>query len=569
MSFLHRYLLLLFLIFTVNLFGQQNQFHIPDSLKAKSFEELQGLYYMSESTSETDSIIANTYLKKALIKNDTINSAIGYSFLMPTTDNLDLREEYVNKAILLTKNNPSYQFPCMLYSFKASLYNERKDFKTALDYYLLAHDSAVEVGNVDFANTMKLTLGVLKNNVGMYDDGLKYARESWSFMKSKPISETYLNSLFLISSAYINNNKLDSASIFNSIGIKKAVYIESDTHYSRFSFLEGVNQFKKNNYKVCIDSIEKSIIQLKVDNDLDNVAESYYYIGKSYWNTKDYKKSLFYLKKMDSIFLKTNSLIPFCRDGYKTLINYYKKNGNTKRQLLYTSRLLKLDSILDSNYEYLSTNIYQKFETPNLIAEKEQLIDSLNEDNSSFWNYFYILLFTTLSITTGLIFNFFKRKKDLRKFTDIISELNTKVEHQKSIIDAENNIILKSETKDIDEIVVKNTLLKLEKFEKELGFTNNRITLQTLSKKVGTNSKYLSKIINLHKQKSFSNYLNDLRIEYVISKLHSDKKFRKYSMQAIAEEVGFSSNRSFFGVFQKKTGISPSYFITELNKNDK
>jgi len=272
---------------------------------------------------------------------------------------------------------------------------------------------------------------------------------------------------------------------------------------------------------------------------------------------------------MDSVFLETNSLIPFCRDGYKTLINYYKSNNNTKNQLLYTSRLLKLDSILDSNYEYLSANIYQKHETPILIAEKEQLIDSLNEDNSSFWNYFYILLFTTLSITTGLIFNFYKRKKDSKRFSDIISKLNTKVKQQKSIIDAENNIVLKSETKDIDEIVVKNTLLKLEKFEKELGFTNNKITLQTLAKKVGTNSKYLSKIINLHKQKNFSNYLNDLRIEYVINKLHSDKKFRKYSMQAIAEEIGFSSNRSFFGVFQKKTGISPSYFISELNKQGK
>ena len=129
------------------------------------------------------------------------------------------------------------------------------------------------------------------------------------------------------------------------------------------------------------------------------------------------------------------------------------------------------------------------------------------------------------------------------------------------IIDAESNTALKSVTKEIDENVVKNTLLNLGKFEKELGFTDNKITLQILARKVGTNSKYLSKIINTHKKKSFSNYLNDLRIEYTINRLHSDTKFRKYSMQAIAEEVGFRSHRSFFGVFQKKTGISPSYFI--------
>ena len=88
-----------------------------------------------------------------------------------------------------------------------------------------------------------------------------------------------------------------------------------------------------------------------------------------------------------------------------------------------------------------------------------------------------------------------------------------------------------------------------------------------MSKKVGTNSKYLSKIINKYKEKTFSNYINDLRIEYAINKLYSDKQFRKYSIEAIADDLGFKSSRSFFGVFQKKTGISPSYFILELERD--
>ena len=104
----------------------------------------------------------------------------------------------------------------------------------------------------------------------------------------------------------------------------------------------------------------------------------------------------------------------------------------------------------------------------------------------------------------------------------------------------------------------------MEKFEKTHRYTKNKITLNTLAKELKTNISYLSKIINVHKGLNFPNYLKKLRIDYAIEKLKDDAKFRTYTIQAIAEEVGFNKAQSFSAAFYKKTGFYPSYFIKQL-----
>lgn len=559
------YFLILVSVFSLK--AQSQDFKIPDSLKRKSFKELKVLYYNNKSNRINDSIIANTYMRKAISKKDTLKIATAYCFLTSATNNILLKDEYLDTAIQLTKNNPSYSYPSFLYSLKAGLYEEKKDYKNKLNYFILAHDSALEVGNMDMVSIMRYNIGVSKLNIGMYKDALTYAIDSWKELKDEKVSYSYLNSLFLISSAYTNNSRLDSASVFNNLGINKSLEIKSDTHLSRFSLLEGVNQFHKSKYEICIDSLNNSLPQLIKDKDYENVAISYYFLGNSYSLTKNSEKSIQYLKRMDSIFLSENIVVPYCRDGYKQIIKYYKYKNDLQNQLKYTTRLLKLDSILDVNYQYFTSNIYEKYEKPRLRAEKQFLIESLKKDKSSFKNYLKILALITIVICLGFILSIYKRRKDFKKFSEIIAKLDNEIILYKKENTTKNKKNIKSDILNIDKEIIENILLKLNKFEEELGFLNKKITLQTLSKKIGTNTKYLSKVVNTFKEKSFSNYINDLRVEYAVNRLYNDMQFRKYSIEAIADDLGFKSSRSFFGVFQKKMGISPSYYISQLNKD--
>ena len=120
---------------------------------------------------------------------------------------------------------------------------------------------------------------------------------------------------------------------------------------------------------------------------------------------------------------------------------------------------------------------------------------------------------------------------------------------------------------DLSEDIVKDLLKKLISFEKQKKYLITNVKLNDLAKEFETNSTYLSRTINQFKNKNFSQYVNDLRIDYSIAKITEDHKFRKYTIKAIAEEVGFSNSESFSKAFYNKTGIQPSYFIKKLEEN--
>jgi AraC-like DNA-binding protein len=112
--------------------------------------------------------------------------------------------------------------------------------------------------------------------------------------------------------------------------------------------------------------------------------------------------------------------------------------------------------------------------------------------------------------------------------------------------------------------LINQVLKHLQEFELKNGFLKSSITIQELSKEFDTNSKYLSRIVNEYKNKNFTQYINDLRIEFALNHLQNNKKARKYTIQALSIEYGFNNAESFSTAFYKKTGIKPSYYINEL-----
>ncbi len=107
--------------------------------------------------------------------------------------------------------------------------------------------------------------------------------------------------------------------------------------------------------------------------------------------------------------------------------------------------------------------------------------------------------------------------------------------------------------------------LALHQFENENQYLEV-ITLAELAKKLDSNTTYLSKFINDSKGQNFSQYLNELRIKYIVGQLKVDSKLRSYTIKAIAEEVGYGTAQSFSKAFFQQTGIYPSYFIKKLNE---
>ncbi|TPN84531.1 hypothetical protein [Aquimarina algicola] len=94
-----------------------------------------------------------------------------------------------------------------------------------------------------------------------------------------------------------------------------------------------------------------------------------------------------------------------------------------------------------------------------------------------------------------------------RQETKILLEINDK-----------SNKTLKNDYSpfEISDKIVINILNKLKKFEDNEEYLKRKITTITLAKKFNTNTKYLSRIVNTYKQKTFTEYINELRINYVL-----------------------------------------------------
>ena len=119
---------------------------------------------------------------------------------------------------------------------------------------------------------------------------------------------------------------------------------------------------------------------------------------------------------------------------------------------------------------------------------------------------------------------------------------------------------------DINQDTVAAVLKQLEKFEKDKKFLEKDLTLTKLAVAFDSNTRYISKIISHYRDKKFVDYLNDLKVDYLIILLKEDKMLRNYTNKALAEEVGFSSTQRFATAFFARTGMPTSYFIEELLK---
>ncbi len=92
--------------------------------------------------------------------------------------------------------------------------------------------------------------------------------------------------------------------------------------------------------------------------------------------------------------------------------------------------------------------------------------------------------------------------------------------------------------------------------EKEL-FLNAQLTLAETAKELNVSAHALSQLLNEKHNKSFTSYINELRIERAKILLTTNKKF---TIEGIGYECGFNSKSSFFTVFKKITGQTPSEY---------
>ena len=85
-------------------------------------------------------------------------------------------------------------------------------------------------------------------------------------------------------------------------------------------------------------------------------------------------------------------------------------------------------------------------------------------------------------------------------------------------------------------------------------------SLTRLAQSVGSNTRYVSHVINEVFGSNFQTYVNSVRIREACRRIDDHATYGNYSTEAIGETVGFNSRSAFATAFKKITGLSPSEY---------
>ncbi|SKC10858.1 Helix-turn-helix domain-containing protein [Soonwooa buanensis] len=173
---------------------------------------------------------------------------------------------------------------------------------------------------------------------------------------------------------------------------------------------------------------------------------------------------------------------------------------------------------------------------------------------------FLLVVFCIICLIILVWYNRLKRKKLTAAFQEIIAGLeqkkNTKIESHASTSD------------DIREIEnEEQIILQLKNLEQKNFFLKQNLLATQLATKLNITPRNLSFLLKKYYNQDFNNYMNDLRIDYFTQLLKDNPQYRKYKIAALAEMCGYNSYNQFAVNFKAKTKISPSQYLTYLEKD--
>lgn len=110
-----------------------------------------------------------------------------------------------------------------------------------------------------------------------------------------------------------------------------------------------------------------------------------------------------------------------------------------------------------------------------------------------------------------------------------------------------------------NEIEHKKTQL-LEVLDQDHLYKDPKLTIAKLAGHLGWPINSASKIINDILLTNFNDLINQYRVD-AFKQLTLEPEHKKFSILGLGQEVGFSSKASFYRVFKKETGMTPSEFM--------
>lgn len=247
-------------------------------------------------------------------------------------------------------------------------------------------------------------------------------------------------------------------------------------------------------------------------------------------------------------------------DSHKYLMQLYTLKGeydsaayHQKMYVVLSDSLMKTSTFLEatSNWNDL------------LRQDSKQRIHGL-ESKISLQKVLLWGLTAILLLALGIAWLIYRQKLSLRQKNKEIYERNRELvdmERRREVANAVHPEEEESkERQKQDEAIsdLSRRIIRLMDTTEE--YCNPDFSLQSLAQLLNTNTKYLSQAINDCLGQNFRSLVNEYRVKKARQRLTDEAAYANYTIQAIAESVGYKSSANFIAAFKKITGLTPAYY---------
>lgn len=555
--FIHRFFIFSLLTgYCVTAYG--TQYKPPDSLKKYDYNSLSDKIENSKDNKDLQKLYLQAFLDRSKSENNIEEIINGYKNYMYYGDDKP-SVIYADSMVYASLKSKDNLLIGSAYLSKGIVYYSLKEHKKALDHYLIANEYISKTKDNYLKYKTKYNLAHIKYYLGIYDEAIVLFEECIEYFKVNN-TRGYLNTLHSLALCHNKTGNFGYSSDLNELGIAEGKRLSDVSMEHYFIHLEGINQYFRDNYHLAIEKINHSLSAIRENNDFANETVGYFYIGKSHLGLNQEKKAIVYFKKVERTFDDKNYIRPDLRENFEFLIKYYEVKENLNLKLHYIQKLIKADSILNTNYKYLSEKIHKEYDTKELLKKKGEIRKQLEQrkkrDNLMISGIIFLIML--------LLFVCYRYIRNKKLYKQRFEELMNGNQEESSLV-SERKQAGKTDL-DINPDAAEQLLKQLEKFEKNKKYLESDLTLVKLAASFNSNTKYLSKVIFYYRGKKFTEYINDLKIDHIVEVLKTDRRIRNYTNKGLAEEAGFSSTQRFTNAFVSRTGIPPTYFIEELRK---
>lgn len=450
-----------------------------------------------------------------------VNYTEGYKYLLRAQD-LAEKHHYDNflPEIFLSIGN--------LYWLQDGLIPNGQYYKSALDYHKKAFWKAIELKKYDKVSVVLITLNFITFENGELPESAKER-------------ETYR---------------------------KLTIPEPSDLKFTAQAMNEGVELFSRGLLEQALDAFNhvptdkdkaNSLIKLNMQVLVDG------YIYQTLLNLGRDEEALAVLKKnWNVIQIKIPEQLPGI---YEEFVEYYRKQNNQpladKYELLWRR---SVDSIAQATQANSVNTVRFLHEIDKMNEEQQALVVKQRHDRQMLW----IVGAAALVAIVLLVLLYINRRRIQENYRQLY-------EKNQALLAAEDARRQETEAEQVTEVVpeapkyshnqmdddvMDELWLQIKRvMETSEEIYDEQFTIDQLAELIGAKKNYVSQTINTKTGQAFSVLLNEYRIREACRRMNDREHYGNFSVEGIAQSVGYGSRSHFAKLFKAATGVPPSTYM--------